>query len=444
MTEKLKKALGLVPLTFYGVGTIVGAGIYAIVGVAAGEAGENMWIAFVLATIAASFSALSYAEMSSTFPKAGAEYVFLRNAFSKKKVISFLTGFFITIHGAATFATVVLAFAGYFMRFFDISQILVAYILLVVVTLFNVSGIKKSSFVNITLTSAQILGLIMLVVAGVTSPDFGKVLQADISFGTEIFAAVAIVFYVYTGYEHMATLAEEAKNPGKNLPLAFIFSLVFTTIIYLLIVFSALALATPDALAGSESPLALAGANRFTWLGTVIALAALFATANVSLSASLSVSRMMYGMAASGDLPSILTKLNKQKSPWMASLILAIAVGILIPFGEIKFVASVSALGALMVFALVNLSVIVLRYKKPDLQRPFRVPLNIGRFPILPAFGIIVSTLLATQFEVTVYLAFGIAVVIGVIAYKFSKGRKGETPEADKPEDVWGKGGHAH
>ena len=441
MADKLKKALGLVPLTFYGVGTIVGAGIYAIVGVVAGEAGYNMWIAFLLATIAAAFSALSYAEMSSTFPKAGAEYIFLQNAFPKRREISFITGFFITIHGAATFATVVLAFAGYFTRFFDISQILIAYILVMSVTLFNISGIKKSSFVNIALTSAQLLGLIMLVIAGVTSPDFGNAFERDMSFGTEIFATVAIVFYVYTGYEHMATLAEEAKNPGKNIPLAFIFSLVFTTVIYLLIVFSALALATPEALAGSESPLALAGAHRFNWLGTVIALAALFATANVSLSASLSVSRMMYGMAANGDLPSALTKLNNQKSPWIAAVILATGVGILIPFGEIKFVASVSALGALMVFALVNLSVIILRYKKPDLKRPFRTPLAIGKFPILPACGILVSLLLAIQFEWMVYLAFGIAMAIGVIAYKLSKGK---TPEADKPEDVWGKEGHAH
>ncbi|HEY0668859.1 MAG TPA: amino acid permease [Sphingobacteriaceae bacterium] len=440
MAEKLKKALGLIPLTFYGVGTIVGAGIYAIIGVVAGEAGYNMWIAFVLASIAAAFSALSYAELSSSFPKAGAEYVFLSNAFPNKKVIPFITGYFITIHGTATFATVLLAFAGYFSGFFDIPEMLIAYALLAVITLFNLSGIKKSSVVNITFTSAQILGLVMLVLAGVTSQSFGNVFQYKFSLGPEIFTSVAIVFYVYTGYEHMATLAEEAKNPGRNIPLAFIFSLIFTTVIYLLIVFSALALATPEALANSRSPLALAGSNRYSWMGPVIGVAALLATANVSLSASLSVSRMMYGMSSKGDMPAIFSKLNVQKAPWVAALALAAIVGIFIPFGEIRLVASVSSLGAMLVFAFVNLAVIVLRYKRPALKRPFSVPLRIGKFPVLPAFGIIISVLLATQFSWEVYLIFGIAVALGITGYYLSSGRNGDKPSTNGPEKVWGNG----
>lgn len=443
METELKKALGLTQLTFYGVGTIVGAGIYAIIGVVAADSGYNMWIAFVMAAIAASFSALSYAELSSTFPKAGAEYVFLENAFPKLKVIAFITGYFITIHGAATLATVTLAFAGYFNNFFDVPALFVAYALLAVSTAMNISGIQKSSWVNMAFTTAQIGGLLLLVFAGVTSPEFGNVLDKGISFKTDIFASVAVVFYVYTGYEHMATLAEEAKNPGRNIPLAFIFSLVFTTIIYLLIVFSVLALATPQSLGGSDSPLSLAAGNRFPWMARLISGAALFATANVALSASLSVSRMMYGMASSGDMPAPLSKLNAQKSPWIAAIVLAIVVGVALLFGKIKFVASVSSLGALLVFVMVNLAVIVLRFKKPELERPFKVPFSIGKFPILPAFGIAVSLLLAVQFDWKVYVTFTIAVIIGVAAYYISR-RNDKEGNIAKPEDVWGKGGHAH
>lgn len=439
MAEKLQKALGVVRLTFYGVGTIVGAGIYAIVGVVAGQAGYNMWIAFVLAATAASFSALSYSELSSAFPKAGAEYVFLRHAFERKKVVSFITGYFITVHGAATFATVVLAFAGYFTLFWDIPQLWIAYAVLVFSTLFNISGIKKASWINISFTSAQIIGLLLLVYAGVTSSQFGEVFNRPFTFEWNLFVATATTFYVYTGYEHMATMAEEARDPGRTIPRAFIFSLIFTTIIYLLIVFSALALATPEALASSDSPLALAGGNRFSWMGPVIGVAALLATANVSLSASLSVSRMMYGMASQGDMPFLLSKLNQPKSPWIAALLLAVAVGVLIPFGEIKLVASVSSLGALTVFALVNLAVIVLRYKRPKMERPFRVPFSIGRFPILPAFGITISVLLASQFAGKVYLVFAVAVIIGVAAYYFSnrKDRKSDAEiSVSSTEDV--------
>lgn len=434
--ETLRKELGTVRLTFYGVGTIVGAGIYAIIGVVAGQAGHGMWLAFVFAAVAASLSALSYSELSSAFPKAGAEYVFLRQAFPRKPVISFITGYFITVHGAATFATVVLAFAGYFTRFWDVPSLQTAYIVLALSTVFNISGIRKASWINVAFTSAQILGLLLLVYAGVTSPEFGEVLTLPVVIEWNLFAATATTFYVFTGYEHMATMAEEAREPGKTIPRAFIFSLLFTTVIYLLIVLAALALVSPQALAGSDSPLALAGAKRFPWMGTVIAIGALLATANVSLSASLSVSRMMYGMSSQGDMPRLLSRLSPQKSPWVAAILLAVAVGILIPFGKIKLVASISSLGALMVFALVNLAVIVLRFRQPELERPFRVPLAFGRFPVLPALGVLVSVLLATLFDSEVYLIFLIAVIVGVAAYRF--GTSGSRPNAEAPEKIWG------
>lgn len=433
---KLKKELSLVQLTYYGVGTIVGAGIYAVIGVVAGQAGYAVWVSFVLAAVAASFTALSYAELASALPKAGAEYVYLNQAFPKARAVPFLTGYFITVHGAATFATVTLAFAGYFTRFVSMPLVVTAYALLILTTAFNVSGIKRSSFINIAFTSAQILGLIMLVVAGMSSPNFGEVVSAArFDLGMEVFAATALVFYVFTGYEHMATLAEEAKNP-KTIPYAFVFSLLFTTVIYLLIVFSALALATPEALGASDSPLALAASNRFPWMGIVIGIAALFATANVALSASLSVSRMMYGMAYSGDMPSALSRLNKQRSPWVAAVVIGAAVAVLIPFGEIKLVAGISSLGALLVFTLVNLAVIVLRYKQPELERPFKAPLRVGRFPLLPVCGILTSLLLVSQFEWKVYAAFAAAVALGMVAYWLTKGKPSIRTGA-APEELW-------
>lgn len=124
---ELKKSLGTLRLTFYGVGTIVGAGIYTVIGAAAGQAGNDLWLSFILAAIAASFSALSYAELSSTFPNAGAEFIFVRKAFPKIDIPSFLTGWTIAFHSSATIAAVLLAFSGYLNVFLELPALLFSY-----------------------------------------------------------------------------------------------------------------------------------------------------------------------------------------------------------------------------------------------------------------------------------------------------------------------------
>ena len=137
---ELKKSLGTLRLTFYGVGTIVGAGIYTVIGAAAGQAGTDLWLSFIFAAIAASVSAMSYAELSSTYPNAGAEFIFVRKAFPKIDIPSFLTGWTIAFHSSATIAAVLLAFSGYFNTFFSIPSLLVSYGVLVMLSLISIYG----------------------------------------------------------------------------------------------------------------------------------------------------------------------------------------------------------------------------------------------------------------------------------------------------------------
>jgi APA family basic amino acid/polyamine antiporter len=418
MATSLKPKLGLLRLTFYGVGTIVGAGIYSVIGAAAGEAGYGLWISFILAGIAASFSALSYAELASTFPKAGAEYLFLKKALPEYPFIAFLVGFVILLHGAATIATVALAFAGYLDVFVAFSQTAVALTLVAAFTALNIAGIRLSSAVNIAFVSIQLAGLLGLVVLGVRAPSFAseQVLRLDAGWG--IIAATSVIFFIYTGYEHMASLGEEVKEPGKTIHRAFLLALILTTAIYLAIVFAVLALAEPQALASSKSPLTLAAGNAIPWMGGVIAVAALCATANAALSGIISASRMLFGMARDKDMPAIFARLLPGRdSPWTASVALLAGIALLVPLGEIKTVASMSSLGALFVFIGVNTAVIVLRYREPALQRPFRTPLAFGRMPVIPLLGIIVSIALATQFSWDVYLFFCLAAAVGVVVY---------------------------
>jgi APA family basic amino acid/polyamine antiporter len=430
----LKKSLGVLRLTFYGVGTIVGAGIYTVIGAAAGQAGYDLWLSFIFAAVTASFSALSYAELSSAYPHAGAEFFFVKKAFPKIDLPSFLTGWTIAFHSSATIAAVLLAFSGYLNVFFNIPQLWVSYGMLALLALLNITGIKKSSTANIIMVSIQLLGLLIFIVIGLgeTGPPAKELFKIDSLQNT--IAATATLFFIYTGFEHMAALGSEVKNPGKTIPMAFLLTMLITTVIYLLISFTVLNIANPFELAKVNSPLFLAASNLNAWLPKILGVAALFATANAAFSGILSISRLLYGMAVVGELPVFMEKVNKQKAPWAASLVVLIAAAAFLLLGDIKILAGMSSLGALLVFIAVNVSLIVLRYKAPDHKRPFKVPLSIGKLPLLPIFAILISAILAIQYNWQVYAAFAGAIVVGIMLdYFLDKSPKRELkPEEEK------------
>lgn len=434
---ELKKSLGTLRLTFYGVGTIVGAGIYTVIGAAAGQAGNDLWLSFILAAIAASFSALSYAELSSTFPNAGAEFIFVRKAFPKIDIPSFLTGWTIAFHSSATIAAVLLAFSGYLNVFLELPALLFSYSALLLLTLISITGIKKSSTANIIMVSIQLLGLLLLIVLGLNStgaPD--KEFFIIDSFSGTI-AATATLFFVYTGFEHMAALGSEVKNPGKTIPRAFLLTMLITTIIYLLISFTVLNISDASELAKVNSPLSLAATNLNSWMPIVLAVAALFATANAAFSGIISISRLLFGMASVGELPAFMKKTNAQKVPWASTLVVLAAVAGFLLLGNIKLVAGMSSLGALLVFIAVNIALIVLRFKSPKEKRPFKVPLSIGKTPILPILAILISLALVIQYEWQVYAAFAGAIVIGIILDYFLDKRPKKELNSEEEKDLF-------
>ncbi|WP_339651317.1 amino acid permease [uncultured Maribacter sp.] len=412
---ELKKSLGTLRLTFYGVGTIVGAGIYTVIGAAAGQAGTDIWLSFIFAAIAASISAMSYAELSSTYPNAGAEFIFVRKAFPKIDIPSFLTGWTVAFHSSATIAAVLLAFSGYFNTFFEVPGLLISYGVLLLLSLISITGIKKSSTANIIMVSIQLLGLLILIFIGLKETGLPKAEIFQIKSFSGTLAATATLFFVYTGFEHMASLGSEVKNPGKTIPRAFLLTMVITTIFYLLISFTVLNIADPIAISKVDSPLSLAASNLNSWLPVVLAVAALFATANAAFSGIISISRLLFGMASVGELPKFMTKINAQKVPWVTTFVVMAAVACFLLLGDIKIVAGMSSLGALLVFVAVNIALIVLRFKEPTQNRPFRVPLSIGKVPILPILAILVSLTLIIQYDGLVYAAFVGAIIVGII-----------------------------
>lgn len=415
MTD-LKRTLGLPSLLFYGVGVIVGAGIYSIVGAAAGEAGRLLWLAFIFAAIPAALAALNYAELIAMFPRVGGEYVFLRRAAPGRRWVSFAAGFVVAVTNAATAATVSLAFAGYLTLFVEAPAWLSAAGLLVACTAVNVVGIRESAWVTAGCTLIEVLGLALIVGAGVRSGRMGE--RAFEQPDTGVFAGAALIFFVYTGFEGIANLAEETQRPRVNLPRALLISGAFTTALYVLVGLAAVALVEPQALAESDSPLSTAGAAAADWLAPTLAGIALFSTANTALITLVVASRLLLGMAREGDMPAPLARvLPGRQTPWVAALVMLAAAGCLLPLGEVAIVGSVSSLATLTSFAAVAVAVIVLRKREPQQERPFRIPLAIGWVPVTPVLTIVAVAALMTQFTPAAYFSAAGALATGLALY---------------------------
>jgi APA family basic amino acid/polyamine antiporter len=424
MSQQLKRTLKLPHLVFYGVGTMVGAGIYSVIGAAAAEAGAQLWLSFLFAGVAAFLTVLSYAELISMYPDTGAEYNFLKAAFPERPIFSFMAGYLIALNAAATSATVALAFAGYLNVFVEWPAATVALALLVACTALNIAGIRESTWVSIGLICIEVAGLLLLIWTGFESGDMWRAFEAESGAAREgsgiagIFTATALIFFIYIGFEDVANLSEETHEPVKTVPRALLASVLFTSALYVLVALAFLALSNPQDAGNSASPLSDAAATIAPWRGEALAIAALFATASTALISLISISRMLFGMARGGDMPKPLSfTLSKRQTPWVAALVLFVAACLLLPLGEVKTVASVSSFGVLIVFAAVQAAMIALRLRQPDRKRPFRVAWSIGRVPVLPVIGIALIAALLTQFAPVVYAVGGGAIVLGAGVY---------------------------
>ncbi|MFB5630038.1 MAG: APC family permease [Nitrosopumilaceae archaeon] len=423
--SELKRHMGLFQLTMYGVGLILGAGIYVLIGEAAGFAGNSVWISFMLGAIAAMFAGLSYAELTALFPKAAAEYTFVKQAF-KNNFIAFIIGWLTAITSMITAATVSLGFGGYLEEFVGLPITITAILLIGALSFVNFIGIKHSSWMNTVFAIVTAGGLALIIFIGITydNPVPVDYFEAPNGISGIVFAFV-LIFFAFIGFEDMANVAEEVKRPKKTLPRAIILSVVITGIIYVLVSLSVVRVVNWEQLGQSVAPLAdVAKTSLGSNGGVTLSIIALFATASTVLITLVAGARMLYGMARDGSLPSFLSKVHcKTHTPWIA------VVGILITslgfafIGDIVIVASIVVFAVVITFAMINLSVIILRYVEPELERPFRVPGNIGKFPIFPLVGFGVTVYMAIQFDLEI-IAVGIAIVAaGALFYLINNKR---------------------
>jgi amino acid transporter len=380
---QLRRSLGFWALVFYGVGDILGAGIYALVGKVAGVAGSASWAAFGVALLVAGLTALTYAELGGRFPRSAGESFFAEQAFGRP-ALALLVGWLVLCSGILSLATVSVAFGGYMTGLVPglSAQVTVAAILLLL-ALINFRGMRESSTTNIVATMVELTGLLIVIVTGVLflerSPDaaIAHTIEASRSVGwTEIASGAALGFFAFIGFEDMVNVAEEVKDPERNMPRAILIALCVTGFIYLLVVVVATSVVAPATLADSEAPLLTVVQTATDAVpDRLFSLIALFAVANTGLLNFIMGSRLIYGMSRQGLLPAALGAVHpKRRTPHLAILtVLAVAL-VLALSGTLTYLAGTTSLLLLLVFFTVNVSLVTIKRRDRDKMRTFCAP----------------------------------------------------------------------
>lgn len=370
----LKRAFNLPLLTFYGLGTILGAGIYVLIGEVAGIAGMAAPLAFLLASVLATFSALSYAELSARFPISAGEAIYVQQAFGRL-ALSRLVGLAIVTIGIVSSATLVRGFVGYFQLYVPMAEWQIITLLVVLLAALAIKGISESAWVAAATTVVELAGLLLiLTVAGSNLQHLPEQLPQMVP-GTGGVALIGIVagafiaFYAYVGFEDIVNVAEEVKRPTLTLPRAIILSLIITTTLYMLVTTVAVLTVPPGELAASGAPLALVyqqATGREPHFITAIGLAAVI---NGVLIQIIMASRVLYGMARQGWLPAVLGEVHATtRTPFKTTLLLCMVILIAALWLPLLTLAEITSLITLFVFAMVNLSLWRVKGREPRVE----------------------------------------------------------------------------
>ncbi len=350
----LQRTLGVWQVSLAGIGVILGAGVYALVGPAAREAGGALWLAFLLAGVAAGLTAYSYARLARMRPKDSPEFQYTALAFGPR--VGFVAGWLMLAADLLAVATVALGFGGYLAHLAGTPVVPNALALLAVVALVVYVGIGESVGLAIALTVVEAAGLVFVIVVGL--PFWGTGSYLEMPRGLDgVSSAAALIFFAYLGFDELGNFAEEMRQPERDLPRALVVSMSATTAIYLLVAVSAVGAVGWRDLADSAAPLALvAGKALGARADTALSLVALAATANTVLLLMVAASRSVYGMATAGVLPGRLSRVGRRGTPVTAGVVVFGIAAALTLGGNLARVAALTDAAVLVSFILVNLS----------------------------------------------------------------------------------------
>ncbi|MGE4349538.1 MAG: APC family permease [Candidatus Berkiella sp.] len=364
----LKRSLSLGLLIFYGLGTILGAGVYALIGKVAKHAALFSPIAFLLAALISFFTVVSYAELSSRYPVSAGEAYYVRKGFNRKW-LSALTGWLIIFTGLVSSAAIANGFAGYLQVFISIPSWLAIIAVILLIATVALWGITESAIMATVITLAEIGGLLLIVF--ICGDDLKKLPdvwpQMVPSFHINDWSGIAIgafiAFYAYVGFEDIINVAEEVMAPKENLPLTLFIVLGIATVLYLLVDLSVILALPINALAQSEAPLALVVEQK-GYSPILITGISLIALVNGILAQIIMASRVLYGMANQNNAPQIFASVSKTtRTPVIATLLIATIVIIFALCFPIETLAKATSFILLCVFILINLSLIRIKLR---------------------------------------------------------------------------------
>jgi amino acid transporter len=420
----LARNIGLIGLVVYGVGDMVGAGIYGTTGVAAGVMGNAVWLAFLGSMIAAMLTGLSYASISSRYPRAaGAAYV-VQRAFGAP-FVSYVVGLAVVASGLTSIATGSRVFAGVLQPWLGGAPVvLLALGFLALISLVNFRGITESLLVNVLCTIVEVGGLVFVIVVG--SRFWGTVdyFETPMGHGGEgltlglVLSGAVLTFYAFVGFEDLLNLAEETKNPRRTMPLGIVFALLVVTVLYIAVSVTAVSVVPFAKLAdvSNGAPLTQLIGRAAPWVpGWIFTAITLFAVSNTALMNNIMGSRLLYGMSRQGLLPAALGRVHAgRRTPHVAIAVLFVVVAALILSGDIAQLASATSLLLLTCFLIVNVALLVLQHRAGEEKGGFEVPAIVPTLGALVCAGLIASRLASGDIRAPL-IAGAVLAVISVL-----------------------------
>ena len=368
---ELKRGLSLWLLVFYGLGNILGAGIYVLVGKVAGSAGLFAPVAFLVASLVAAFTALSYAELVARYPLSAGEAVYVQEGLGLQ-ALSVLVGLLIVLMGAVSAATIARGFVGYLDVLIEVPDTAAITLLVIILGATAIWGIVESVRIAALVTLVELLGLVLvLMVAGDSLASIPRrvpelIPPMDPAIWQGILFGAFLAFYAFIGFEDMVNVAEEVHNPVRNVPLALLLALGLTTLLYAAVSLTAVLTVAPAQLAVSDAPLATVYAQATGSKPVALSIISIFAVVNGALIQIIMGSRLLYGMSRQGWLPALFGRIwHKTRTPVPATVATAATVLVLALWLPLVTLAKSTNFLVLAVFSLVNLSLLRIKWRNP-------------------------------------------------------------------------------
>ncbi|AWA29427.1 amino acid transporter [Flavobacterium magnum] len=451
----LKRSLGAVNLVAIGVGVIIGAGLFSLTGIAAANnAGPAVTLSFIIAAVGCAFSALCYAEFAAMVPVSGSAYAYAYATLGE--LFAWIIGWDLVLEYSVGAATVGISWSQYLVKFLEKFDIhippqlvqspfesvtlldgsvvsgivnLPAVLIIFVITAIIIRGTKSSAIFNIIVVTLKVGVVIAFIGLGWHYIDPGNyqpyIPNNTGTFGeygwSGILRGAGVVFFVFIGFDIVATMAQETRNPQRNMPIGILGSLLVCTVLFILFGYVMTGLANYTDFKNSAAPVAIAIANTpYEWLGVAVILAILIGYTSVILVDLLGQSRVFYAMSKDGLLPGVFSKLHpKFQTPSRSNLVLCLFISLFAGFVPISVVGEMTSIGTLLAFVMVCLGILILRRQQPQLERPFKTPF----VPLVPILGIVTCLVMMFSLPLDTWIRLIVWLLIGFAVY-FFYGRK--------------------